>query len=118
MNISIKENTFKCRVCATPLSIQDGMKNKTFNMSFNGMFFILPNKGKQKFWMYECITSLDILFIDGDTITEVHNDCLPCDVIEACENYGGYGDHALELPGGTCQSLGIVSGDKIKIGLP
>ena len=117
MNIFINDNQFRCKVCVTPQSVQEGMKHKTFNMNFNGMFFIMPSNGKQSFWMYECVDMLDIIFIDNDTITKVHHKCLPCDDEYACEQYGGLGNKVLEVAGGTCQKLDIKKGDKIKMSM-
>jgi len=117
MNIIINENTFKCKVCVTPSSILEGMKNKTFDMNFNGMFFMLPNNGDQSFWMYDCITPLDIIFIDENTITSIHSGCSPCDDEMSCEYYKGVGNRVLEVDGGTCDSLGIKVGDIVKSSL-
>jgi len=114
MNLFINDHMFKCKVCVTPNSIQDGMKNKTFNMNFNGMLFIMPSRTQQNFWMYECITPLDIVMIDGDTITKIHHDCLPCDVETSCEEFTGFGDRVLELEGGTCERLNIKEGNLIR----
>ena len=102
---------FKCKVCVTPNSIQDGMKNKTFNMNFNGMLFIM-SEGQHCFWMKNCITNLDIIFIEDDVITKIHHNCTPCKTKD-CENYCGEGDMILEVQGGTCKKLGIKSGDTI-----
>lgn len=117
MNIIINENTFKCRVCISQLSIREGMQKKKFDMNFNGMFFILPNNGDQSFWMYDCIIPLDIIFIDGHTITSIHSDCPPCDDEMSCEYYKGVGNRVLEVDGGTCDSLGIKVGDIVKSSL-
>jgi uncharacterized membrane protein (UPF0127 family) len=62
--------------------------------------------------MKNCIIPLDIIFIDNDTITEIHSNCPPCKTKD-CENYCGEGDMILELQGGTCKDLGIKIGDKI-----
>jgi uncharacterized membrane protein (UPF0127 family) len=114
MNIFINDNVFKCKVCVTPQSIIEGMQNKTFNMNFNGMFFMMPNKMDQSFWMYECIVPLDIIFIESDTITKIHHNCQPCDDELNCDNYTGFGDRILEVDGGTCHQLNIKEGDTIK----
>jgi uncharacterized membrane protein (UPF0127 family) len=113
MTITINDNIFKCKVCVSPQSIQEGMKNKNFNMSFNGMFFMMPNRGRQNFWMYECIVPLDIIMIDNNIITKIHHDCMPCGIEDACEEYSGFGDQVLEVAGGTCRELGINQGDQI-----
>ena len=52
--------------------------------------------------------------IDGDTITKIHQDCLPCDIETSCEEFRGFGNHILEVKGGTCQSLNIKEGDIIR----
>lgn len=111
MNLFINKNMFKCKVCVTPQSIQEGMKNKNFNLSFNAMFFMMPNRGRQNFWMYECIVPLDIIMIDNNVITKIHHDCTPCGIEDACEEYEGFGDQVMEVAGGTCEKLGINVGD-------
>ena len=114
MNIFINDNMFKCRVCVTHQAIKDGMKNQTFNMSFNGILFFMTTHSQQSFWMYECINPLDIIFIDGDVITEIHPMCPPCEDESGCIQYSGFGDQVLEIVGGDCQRLGIKVGDLIK----
>jgi uncharacterized membrane protein (UPF0127 family) len=62
--------------------------------------------------MKNCITNLDIIFIEDDVITKIHHNCQPCKTKD-CENYCGEGDMILEVQGGTCKKLGIKSGDTI-----
>ena len=114
MKVNIGNNEFNVKVCDTPKKQREGMQHKTFDESFNGMLFIMPSRTQQSFWMFECITQLDIIMIDGDTITRIHHDCLPCDVEEACEEFTGFGDRVLELEGGTCERLNIKEGNLIR----
>lgn len=117
MKININDNLFKCKVCNTQESITSGMMNKTFDSNFNGMIFMMPNKGEHNFWMYDCLIPLDIIMIDGDTITKINHNCEPCSFQENCKYYSGYGDRVLEIKGGECRELGIKEGDKVTTSL-
>jgi uncharacterized membrane protein (UPF0127 family) len=111
MELIINKNKFKVKTVISSKDTSRGMMNKQFDDTFNGMLFIM-SEGEHCFWMKNCIISLDIIFIDNDTITEIHSNCSPCKTKD-CENYCGEGDMILELQGGTCKKLGIKIGDKI-----
>lgn len=113
MKVIVNDNIFKCKVCTTIESIVNGMMGKRFN-GFDGMFFIMPEKKEQEFWMYDCIVPLDIIMIDNNTITSINRNCPPCIDESNCEKYSGYGNCVLELPGGACDEYGIKEGDLIK----
>lgn len=113
MKVIVNDNIFKCKVCTTIDSIVNGMMGKRFN-GFDGMFFMMPEKKEHEFWMYNCIVPLDIVMIDDNIITKINKNCDPCDSEDDCEKYGGFGNRVLELPGGTCDELGICEGDLIK----
>ena len=111
MELIINKNKFKVKTVISSKDTSRGMMNKRFDDTFNGMLFIM-SEGEHCFWMKNCIIPLDIIFIDNDTITEIHSNCSPCKTKD-CENYCGEGDMILELQGGTCKDLGIKIGDKI-----
>jgi uncharacterized membrane protein (UPF0127 family) len=115
MEIKINDNRFNCKVVHKKEDISRGMMNKTFD-SYEGMLFILPQKGEQSFWMKNCIIPLDIIFIDDNTITNISHNCPPCKE-ESCPSYKGYGGFVLELPGGTCKMMDIKKGDKVDYGI-
>ncbi len=117
MKVMINHNIFKVKLCTTQKSIEDGMKDKNFNESFNGMLFMMPKTTEQTFWMYNCIIPLDIIMIDGGEINVIHHSCSPCHNQSQCESYKGYGSEVLELPGGTCKSLDIKKGDQVSFSL-
>jgi len=112
MKVKINNHVFNVKVQITPKSKIEGMMNKRFNDTFNGMLFIMGGK-KQQFWMKNCIIPLDIIMIKNNVIINIHHNCPPCKG-DNCPHYGGNGNIVLELPGGTCQKLGIESGDTIK----
>ena len=111
MELIINKNKFKVKTVISSKDTSSGMMNKRFDNTFNGMLFVM-SEGEHCFWMKNCIIPLDIIFIDNDTITEIHSNCPPCKTKD-CENYCGEGDMILEVQGGTCKNLGIKIGDKI-----
>ena len=86
MKVIIENNILKVKVSSTKKSITDGMMGKRFDESFDGMLFFMPERTEQSFWMYNCIIPLDIIFIDGTTITKIHSNCQPCNDKKNCES--------------------------------
>lgn len=113
MKVIIGDNIFKVKLCTTPFSISKGMMNKKFDDSFNGMLFMMPERGEQSFWMKKCIIPLDIIFIDKGVITKIHKNCKPCEEKNLCKTYRGLGDMVLEVGGGECDERGISTGDSV-----
>ena len=111
MKAKINNNLFNLKTVFTDKDTQQGMMNKKFDDTFDGMLFLMKNE-PHSFWMKNCIINLDIIFIKDDVITKIHHNCPPCKTKE-CENYCGEGDMILEVQGGTCKKLGIKSGDTI-----
>lgn len=112
MLININSKIFKVKSVFTDKDISKGMMNKKFDSSFDGMLFIM-SKGQHCFWMKNCLTNLDIIFIEGDIIKKIHHNCIPCKT-ENCENYCGNGDLVLEVEGGTCKKYDITEGDTLR----
>ena len=117
MKVIIKNNILKVKVSSTKKSITDGMMGKRFDESFDGMLFFMPELTEQSFWMYNCIIPLDIIFIDGTTITKIHSNCQPCNDKKNCESYQGFGGTVLEVSGGFCEEQGIKKGDNVSFSL-
>lgn len=111
MIINIKNNKFNVKTVFTPKDVKNGMMNRKFDSTFNGMLFLMEGD-EQCFWMKNCIIPLDIIMISDNTITKIHHDCPPC-TTDDCGNYCGEGDIVLELKGGTCKNLGIQEGDEV-----
>ena len=111
MKLGINGNKFKVKIQTSPEEIQEGMMFKKFDKTFNGMLFVMKNQ-EHSFWMKDCLIPLDIIFIDNDVITKIHNNCLPCKS-NSCKSYIGEGNFILEVSGGTCKKLGIKKGDVV-----
>jgi len=116
MKLIVNDNIFKVKLALSPESIKKGMMHQTFDDSFNGMYFVMPEKDKQCFWMKNCVIPLDIIMLDNNTITEIHENCPPCES-DDCTSYCGFGNRVVELPGGTCSELGIKKGDNVSFSL-
>ena len=113
VKLIINNNLFNVKCPMTDKDVSNGMMGKKFDGNFNGMLFMMPSRGEQSFWMYNCIVPLDIIMMDNNKITRIHHNCQPCYNINGCENYDGFGDMVLEVAGDTCRDLGINEGDEV-----
>ena len=113
MKAKINNNLFNLKTVFTDKDTQQGMMNKKFDDTFDGMLFLMKNE-PHSFWMKNCITHLDIVFIDGKKIVKIHHNCKPC-FSEDCEHYSGEGDMILELPANTCKKYDIKEDDVIEL---
>ena len=113
MRLKIGNNIFNCKVVQTDAERAEGMMGKTFTDKFNGMLFLMDDE-VSCFWMKNCVTPLDIIFIQNGVISKIHHDCSPCDS-EECDNYCGRGKMVLEVAGGTCSAMNINKGESIKL---
>jgi len=112
MKVKIGENIFSVKIADNNYSRAQGMMKRTFTDEFNGMLFLM-NEHTNCFWMKDCVIPLDIIFIDNQTISKIHHDCLPCHG-EDCDSYCGRGYMILEIQGGSSKELGIQKGDEVK----
>jgi uncharacterized membrane protein (UPF0127 family) len=114
MYVKINDNiNLKVKTCKTKSEISNGMMNKRFT-DFNGMLFFMEPTN-HCFYMKNCITPLDIIFIDSNLeILKIFNNCPPCNE-DDCERYCHEGKYVLEVPGGFCKKNNISVGDICKI---
>ena len=112
MRVKINENIFKVKALTDKNSQSIGMMGKKFDKDFNGLLFLMGGK-KQCFWMKNCIIPLDILIIKNNVIVNIHENCPPCYDYD-CPSYCGHGNIILEIAGGSCEELGIQSGDSVE----
>ena len=117
MKVTIGNTNINVKLCVTKDSITKGMQGQRFNDEFQGMYFLMPTKGEQSFWMYHCVIPLDIIFINNDEVDTIHENCPICTDELECESYTGYGDKVLELPAGMSKQLDIKKGDIVSFSL-
>jgi hypothetical protein len=113
MRLKIGENIFHVKVVTSKFEKAQGMMNRRFTDEFNGMLFLMEDD-ENCFWMKNCIIPLDIIFIDGNTISKIFHDCPPCKE-ENCKNYCGQGRLILEIQGGSAKELEIKKGGEVKL---
>ena len=116
MLVNINGNPFEVKLAVSPKAIRQGMRGKRFDDTYNGLLFLMPKDDNHSFWMKDCLIPLDIIFIKNDIISNLHGNCEPCRD-EMCTSYTGNGSYVLEVPGGTCDRLGIKKGDRIEMKL-
>lgn len=109
MNVIINDTTIPVEVMRTPSSIQTGMMGR--DHLDGGMLFLFSDVSERSFWMKDCLIPLDILFIVGNKVTKVHNNCEPCGD-ENCKSYFGVADKVLELPSG---EMDVTVGDMVNL---
>lgn len=113
MELVINNNLFNVKCVFLPKDVQNGMMGKKFDDSFDGMLFLMDDEA-HSFWMKNCITNLDIIFIGNGIINKIYHNCPPCKTPE-CQHYEGFGDLVLELLGNTCKTYNIKDGDSVLI---
>jgi uncharacterized membrane protein (UPF0127 family) len=116
MKVKIGNNIFNVKVRHDDKGRAEGMMGKNFTDKYNGMLFIMDDD-TNCFWMKKCTIPLDVIFIEGLTISKIHHNCPPCKSKkdEDCENYCGRGRLILEIRGGSAEELKIKKGDEIKL---
>ena len=112
MKIIINNNIYSVKPVVASKDIMEGMMNKKFQSDYDGMLFLMK-ESENSFWMKNCITNLDIIHINEDYITGIHQNFKPC-ITEDCDRYKGYGDLVLEISGGDCKKFNIKVGDQVK----
>jgi uncharacterized membrane protein (UPF0127 family) len=92
-----------------------------------GMLFVFPERGVRRFWMYDCLMPIDLVFLDDlGTITAVHE--MPFEPPRAeGETENEYAARlpryssrfpvrfALEFPAGTIDRLGLEPNTRIEL---
>ena len=70
--ITIKDKTFTLEVAATEQAITRGLGGRESVPADGGMLFIFPEPTVRRFWMYDCMVDIDIIFLDaGGSITAI-----------------------------------------------
>ena len=85
-----------------------------------GMIFLMGEVGFHSFWMKNCLTSLDIIWIDeGWRIVEIMPDVPPCKA-DPCPSYGPMSRslYVLEVGPGEAARLGLKIGDRLLFAVP
>jgi len=116
MRVMINDNFYNVKCLISQKDINSGMMGKNFNHNFDGLLFMM-GEGTHNFWMKNCITPLDIIFIKNNRISKIHHDCKPCNESDSndCPRFEGDGNLVLELPSGDCKKYNLSEGDEVLI---
>lgn len=63
--VNIKGLEFALTLAATPARRQRGLMGVPFVSDRGGMLFLFPDEKPRRFWMKNCLTALDIIFLDS-----------------------------------------------------
>lgn len=83
---------------------------------YDGMVFRFPQASAGRFHMRGTLIPLSIAFFDADGAFVSSADMVPCpDSVATCPTYGADGAflHALEVPGGGLDELGVGTGSRL-----
>ena len=83
-----------------------------------GMLFVGNRAAPRSFWMFRCLVSLDMIWLDGARrIVEIVHEAPPCreEDPQRCPSYGGNANsvYVLELAGGQASAQGLQVGDEL-----
>lgn len=81
-----------------------------------GALFVFPQSRRQRFWTFNCLFPLDIVWLD-DTGRVVEVASAPPCAQRPCPSYGGNfpARYVLELNGGVAQQNGLVPGAQVAL---
>ncbi|MBX9686730.1 MAG: DUF192 domain-containing protein [Candidatus Obscuribacterales bacterium] len=120
----IGENKVKLEVAQTQAQIERGLMFRSSMPEDQGMVFLFHPPRKVRFWMFNCLMSLDMLFIKDGKIVKISHDVPPCKSHnrEECPLYPEEGQieasEVLELNAGYCQRHAVKEGDSISFSFP
>ncbi len=125
--VEIGGRTFALELAMTSESRTKGLGDRTSVPEDGGMLFVFPDADFRSFWMYDCLTAIDIAFVDPiGYVTAIHT--MPAEPprgggesdFEYRDRLPGYSSRyraqfAVELAPGMFESLGIKEGDRLSI---
>lgn len=111
---TIRGTTFRVELAMTPSEITKGLAYRKHLTPNHGMVFLLDHEEQYGFWMKGMEFPIDILWIQGATIVDIHKN-VP---VAPAEPYPMYVPRqavgkVLELAAGTVDRLGIQIGDEV-----
>jgi uncharacterized membrane protein (UPF0127 family) len=118
VTLQIGKETIEAELAQTKDAQEKGLSFRPSLGPNEGMLFVFPIAGPQKFWMYGMNFSLDIVFIRGDRVLDYEENVPPPYVtyqIPATVTTYEEVDRVLELPGGRAAELGIGIGTRVEI---
>lgn len=113
-DVEIGGKTFILERSFTDETRQKGLSGKLTMPEDEGMIFEFENKGIYSFWMKDMYFPIDIIFVNDETVTDVHKSVEPKNFPETYSNTVP-GNFVIELASGETEKTKIQIGEKIKI---
>ena len=128
--IEVRGEIWAFEVAADDASRTRGLGGRESLPPGQGMLFVFPELGVRRFWMYDCLMPIDLVFLDDlGTITAVHE--MPFEPPRAeGETENEYASRlpryssrfpvrfALEFPAGTIDRLGLEPNTRVELDGP
>jgi uncharacterized membrane protein (UPF0127 family) len=125
--VEIGGRTFSLELAMTTESRTKGLGGRASVPEDGGMLFVFTDARLRSFWMYDCLTAIDIAFVDPiGYVTAIHT--MPAEPprredesdFAYRDRLPGYSSRyraqfAVELAPGMFESLGIKEGDRLSI---
>jgi len=103
-------------VADTPLKRRIGLMKRPSLKQGSGMIFIFQKPVIKKFWMFNTLIPLDIIFVKNNKIIYLEEN-VPICTEKPCSVYGpeNYFDYAIELNSGDIERLNIKLRDQVEL---
>jgi len=127
VDVAIGDRMYALELAVDDLSRARGLGGRTSVPDDGGMLFVFPEAAERTFWMKDCLTDIDIMFLGPtgrvlSTYTMTTEPPRRSDESEAAYErrltpYTSQGDaqYAIELRPGAITDLGIQVGDRINL---
>tara|TARA_E500000331_G_C17209930_1_gene693178 strand:- start:147 stop:620 length:474 start_codon:yes stop_codon:yes gene_type:complete len=103
-------------VADTPIRRQIGLMQRPPLLVNTGMIFIFDKPTNQKFWMFNTLHPLDIIFIKNNKVIHLEENAVTCNK-KPCSLYGPdhFYDYVIELKAGDIKRFKINISDLVKL---
>lgn len=110
--VKVGTHVLQVEVVSSAAAQELGLGGRPSMDADHGMLFVFPNRGVYPFWMKGMHFPLDIIWIDGDTVTEITTLQPPASPDEQPQEYMPKlpADRVLEINAGMAKKLGIGAG--------
>lgn len=124
---TIAGKPFRLKVSSSPATRERGLGGVTDIPADGGMIFVFGAPALQTFWMYDCVTDMDIVYLDGlGYVTAIHT--MSKEPLrrpdESVQDYGARlkrypsrmpAQYVIELRAGRAKELGLQVQQKIEL---
>ncbi len=119
----IGDNVVKVEIASTPQEIEFGLMKRTSLPDDHGMVFLFHPPHVVQFWMYNCLMSLDMIFVKNGKVIKICENVPPCRSKnpDECPKYPPSVidvSEVIEVQAGYAKAHHVKEGDKVSFELP